>query len=92
MEALLDRSGVSYDDEAGEVTGVDSAIASLIEEKPYLKGTGTPKAANLNPGGNPAPADITLTSDQMEMARRNFPGKSDSEAFAEYKLGIAPTS
>jgi len=72
---LIDRSNVKYDAEAG-VTGVDEALTQLLEEKPYLKGTGN-RAPNLNPqSGEPAPA-LRLSADQREAAR--LMGLTDEE-------------
>ena len=62
---LLDRSNVQYAD--GNVTGVDDAIASLLEDKPYLRGTN--RTPNINPeSGQPVQA-VRLTPLQIEAAQ-----------------------
>jgi|TARA_R110002020_G_scaffold386656_1_gene597433 hypothetical protein len=62
---LLDRTNVQYAD--GAVTGVDDAIASLLEDKPYLRGTN--RTPNINPeSGQPVQA-VRLTDLQLEAAR-----------------------
>ena len=62
---LLDRTNVQYVD--GAVTGVDDAIASLLEDKPYLRGTN--RTPNINPeSGQPVQA-VRLTDLQLEAAR-----------------------
>ena len=62
---LLDRTNVQYAD--GAVTGVDDAIASLLENKPYLRGTN--RTPNINPeSGQPVQA-VRLTDLQLEAAR-----------------------
>ena len=62
---LLDRTNVQYTD--GTVTGVDDAIASLLEDKPYLRGTN--RTPNINPeSGQPVQA-VRLTDLQLEAAR-----------------------
>jgi len=49
------------------VTGVDDAIASLLEDKPYLRGTN--RTPNINPeSGQPVQA-VRLTDLQLEAAR-----------------------
>ena len=61
---LLDRTNVQYVD--GAVTGVDDAIASLLEDKPYLRGTN--RTPNINPeSGQPVQA-VRLTDLQLEAA------------------------
>lgn len=61
---LLDRTNVQYAD--GAVTGVDDAIASLLEDKPYLRGTN--RTPNINPeSGQPVQA-VRLTDLQLEAA------------------------
>jgi len=63
---LLDRSNVQYAD--GNVTGVDDAIASLLEDKPYLRATNN-RTPNINPeSGQPVQA-VRLTELQLEAAR-----------------------
>ena len=62
---LLDRTNVQYVD--GAVTGVDDAIASLLEDKPYLRGTN--RTPNINPeSGQPVQA-VRLTALQLEAAQ-----------------------
>ena len=62
---LLDRTNVQYAD--GAVTGVDDAIASLLEDKPYLRGTN--RTPNINPeSGQPVQA-VRLTPLQIEAAQ-----------------------
>ena len=62
---LLDRTNVQYAD--GAVTGVDDAIASLLEDKPYLRGTN--RTPNINPeSGQPVQA-VRLTALQLEAAQ-----------------------
>jgi len=62
---LLDRTNVQYTD--GAVTGVDDAIASLLEDKPYLRGIN--RTPNINPeSGQPVQA-VRLTDLQLEAAR-----------------------
>ena len=62
---LLDRTNVQYTD--GAVTGVDDAIASLLEDKPYLRGTN--RTPNINPeSGQPVQA-VRLTPLQLEAAQ-----------------------
>ena len=62
---LLDRTNVQYAD--GNVTGVDDAIASLLEDKPYLRGTN--RTPNINPeSGQPVQA-VRLTALQLEAAQ-----------------------
>jgi len=64
---LLDKANVHYSTEGG-VTGVDDALAHLLETKSYLRGPAT-RAPNLNPqSGEPAPT-LRLSEGQREAAR-----------------------
>lgn len=51
---LIDRAGIKVD-ESGTVAGVEEAVKSLLESKPYLKGTGTTPIV----GGQTAPGTET---------------------------------
>ena len=75
---LLDRTNVQYAD--GAVTGVDDAIASLLEDKPYLRSGG--RTPNLNPETGQATPPMRLSADQREAAR--LMGLTDEE----YSQGI----
>ena len=63
---LLDRSNVHYDAEAG-VSGVDDALAGLLEAKPYLRSAN--RTPNLNPETGQPAQSVRLTADQQEAAR-----------------------
>lgn len=63
---LLDRSNVHYDAEAG-VSGVDDALAGLLEAKPYLRSAN--RTPNLNPETGQPAQSVRLTADQQEVAR-----------------------
>ena len=63
---LLDRSNVHYDAEAG-VSGVDDALAGLLEAKPYLRSAN--RTPNLNPETGQPAQSVRLTADQLEAAR-----------------------
>ena len=63
---LLDRSNVRYDAADG-VSGVDDALASLLDAKPYLKGTN--RTPNINPESGQPVATIRLTAEQREAAK-----------------------
>jgi hypothetical protein len=66
---LIGRTGIAYTPEGG-VTGVDEAVAILVEEKPYLI-SGTPpkpKAPNINPEEGPPGGSIVLSQEQIDMA------------------------
>ena len=63
---LLDKKNVAYNVTDG-VSGVDDALAQLLEEKPYLRaGNRTP---NINPETGQAAPPVRLTVDQREAAR-----------------------
>ena len=63
---LLDRSNVRYDAADG-VTGVDDALNSLLEAKPYLRGTNRPP--NLNPESGQPVTPVRLSPQQREAAQ-----------------------
>ena len=63
---LLDQSNVRYDAEAG-VSGVDDALAGLLEAKPYLRSAN--RTPNLNPETGQPAQSVRLTADQLEAAR-----------------------
>ena len=63
---LLDRSNVHYDAEAG-VSGVDDALAGLLEAKPYLRSAN--RTPNLNPETGQPAQSVRLTAAQQEAAR-----------------------
>ncbi len=63
---LLDRSNVRYDAEGG-VTGVDEALESLLEAKPYLRGT--TRTPNLNPESGQPVTPVRLSPEQREAAQ-----------------------
>lgn len=79
---LADRSEVTIDD-AGAVTGADTAVKALLDTKPYLvKNTEGPSSgAAPNSGRNPAGGQITrdqltqMSPDEIDTARRE--GKLD---------------
>jgi len=71
---LLDRSNVRYDATEG-VTGVDDALASLLEAKPYLKSTN--RTPNLNPESGQPVATQRLTAEQREAAQ--YLGMTDEQ-------------
>lgn len=48
---LLDKNAVTIDD-AGRVTGADTAVAELLAAKPYLKGAATPSSFDGGARGN----------------------------------------
>ena len=63
---LLDKKNVAYNVTDG-VSGVDDALAQLLEDKPYLRaGNRTP---NLNPETGQAAPPVRLSADQREAAR-----------------------
>ena len=63
---LLDKKNVAYNVADG-VSGVDDALAQLLEDKPYLRaGNRTP---NINPETGQAAPPVRLTVDQREAAR-----------------------
>jgi phage I-like protein len=71
---LLDRSNVRYDATEG-VTGVDDALASLLEAKPYLKSSN--RTPNLNPESGQPVATQRLTAEQREAAQ--YLGMTDEQ-------------
>ena len=63
---LLNKKNVAYNVTDG-VSGVDDALAQLLEDKPYLRaGNRTP---NINPETGQAAPPVRLTVDQREAAR-----------------------
>ena len=63
---LLNKKNVAYNATDG-VSGVDDALAQLLEDKPYLRaGNRTP---NINPETGQAAPPVRLTVDQREAAR-----------------------
>lgn len=83
--ALIDRTDIVYSDEEG-VTGVDTALDTLLVNKSYLKAPNV-SAPNLNPEGVPSQVPVKLTDAEREMAHRLFRNKSPAEAEAEYVAG-----
>ncbi|MCG3176843.1 MAG: hypothetical protein MOGMAGMI_01807 [Candidatus Omnitrophica bacterium] len=83
--ALLDRSGIQTDDQ-GNLTGVDEAVAKLLESKPYLKGDST--TPSLGSGANPtnptAPAK-RFTMSQIQDPK--FYAEHKDEIVEAYKSG-----
>ena len=71
---LLDRSNVRYDATDG-VTGVDDALASLLEAKPYLRSSN--RTPNLNPESGQPVATQRLTAEQREAAQ--YLGMTDEQ-------------
>ena len=71
---LLDRSNVRYDATEG-VTGVDDALASLLEAKPYLKSSN--RTPNLNPESGQPVATQRLTAEQRDAAQ--YLGMTDEQ-------------
>ena len=71
---LLDRSNVRFDADNG-VSGVDDALASLLEAKPYLRSTN--RTPNINPESGQPVTTIRLSADQREAAR--LMGLTDEE-------------
>ena len=74
--AMVDRAGIQYDMDTGQVTGTEEALQELLITKPLLanlagKATGT-HPPNLNPGpGTPTPPPGTaLTQDEKDVAAR----------------------
>ena len=87
---LLDRSAVSYTEEGG-VVGVKEALATLVEQRAYLKGQGAPAPKpDLDAGGLPGAAAPPLTEDQRETAALLFPSLPAAEGQAEYAKGLNP--
>lgn len=78
--ALLDRSGISVDGE-GNITGVDEAVAKLLESKPYLKGDSS-SAPNLGSGANPT--NPNAPKKQFKMSQLQ-----DPKFYEEHKDEIA---
>ena len=63
---LLNKKNVAYNVTDG-VSGVDDALAQLLEDKPYLRaGNRTP---NINPETGQAAPPVRLSADQREAAR-----------------------
>ena len=63
---LLNKKNVAYNATDG-VSGVDDALAQLLEDKPYLRaGNRTP---NINPETGQAAPPVRLSADQREAAR-----------------------
>ena len=73
---LVDRANVRYTDDEG-VTGVETALTQLVEDKPYLKGVPANRAPNLNPQSGDLAPSMRLSDDQREAAR--LMGMSDEE-------------
>ena len=71
---LLDRSNVRFDADNG-VSGVDDALASLLEAKPYLRSTN--RTPNINPESGQPVTTVRLSADQREAAR--LMGLTDEE-------------
>ena len=82
--ALINRKAVSFSD--GNVTGVDDALAALVEAKPYLKGqSGKPAAPNLNANGGKAPPATPQLSDlERDFSHRFYPELSHTDAELRY--------
>jgi hypothetical protein len=76
---LLDRSGVRYDADSG-VSGVEDALASLLEAKPYLRSNN--RTPNINPESGQPVTTVRLTAQQREAAQ--LMGLTDEE----YASGI----
>jgi len=76
---LLDRSNVRYDADNG-VSGVDDALTSLLEAKPYLRSNN--RTPNINPESGQPVTTVRLSVDQREAAR--LMGLTDEE----YAQGI----
>ena len=79
VEKLMDRTGVSFDAEAGEVVGVDGALAAMKADKPYLFNEENAKAPPAGtPGGGTPPGrrrggdDDTLTARLQKRAEQNI--------------------
>ena len=88
VEALIDR--VNLSEVAGQVMGVKEAMDSLVEARPWLKGT-RQAPPSLDAGGKPAPADPALSPEQRQMAHKMFGTLPRAEAEAAYKKGIKIT-
>lgn len=67
---LVDRSGIAFDVAAQAVTGVEAALATLLESSTYLKVDPTATPVRTNGGAHtPVPAaTVILTEDQRTMA------------------------
>lgn len=76
---LIDRSTIEVDSD-GNVSGVDGAVKSLLETKPYLKGNG---ATTPNIGADANPTDPANTKKQFKMSQLN-----DPKFFAEHEAEI----
>ena len=63
---LLDKKNVAYNVTDG-VSGVDDALAQLLEDKPYLRAGN--RSPNINPETGQAAPPVRLTADQREAAR-----------------------
>ena len=71
---LLDRSNVRYDADNG-VSGVDDALTSLLEAKPYLRSNN--RTPNINPESGQPVTSTRLTADQRDAAK--LMGLTDEE-------------
>ena len=63
---LLDKKNVAYNVTDG-VSGVDDALAQLLEDKPYLRAGN--RSPNINPETGQAAPPVRLSADQREAAR-----------------------
>ena len=63
---LLNKKNVAYNVTDG-VSGVDDALAQLLEDKPYLRAGN--RSPNINPETGQAAPPVRLTADQREAAR-----------------------
>lgn len=65
--ALLDKSGIEMDDE-GNVVGVEEAVKSLKEAKPWMfkQPLGADAAGGSNPAKNPSVNELTAKEKELE--------------------------
>lgn len=77
---LIERGGIKLNDD-GTVEGVEDAVKSLIESKPYLKGT----APAVNSGGGPANPDPNGTGTPPAFTRSQI---EDHKFYTEHQAEI----
>lgn len=62
---LIDKTGLEYDLESNSWSGIEEAVASLIEDKPYLVKQEAPPVAKDAAPANPARRRTRLTRDAL---------------------------
>jgi hypothetical protein len=84
---LIDRTNIKFNDD-GTITGVEEAVKSLLESKPYLKGTNNKIiGGGSNPGEQPGSARKFKLS-ELQDARFYRENNKNGEVDKAFKLGL----